>query len=33
MTGFLREETEGFIYSFQYASEAIDYFNTKLPAL
>lgn len=33
MTGFLREESEGFMYSFEYASEAIDYFNTKLPAL
>ena len=33
MTEFLRKESEGYMYSFQYASEAIDYFNAKLPAL
>lgn len=33
LTGFLREEFEGYKYSLEYAAEAIDFFNTKLPSL
>lgn len=30
LTGFLRDEFEGYVYRLEYASEAIDYFGTKL---
>ena len=30
LTGFLRDEFEGSVYRLEYASEAIDYFGTKL---
>ena len=33
LTGFLRDEFETYVYSLEYASEAIDYFNTKLPQM
>ncbi len=33
LTGFLRDELEGYRYSLEYAAEAVDYFNTKLPSL
>ena len=33
LTGFLREEFEGFAYAYGYAVEAIDYYETKLPGL
>ncbi|MBN2164342.1 MAG: trypsin-like peptidase domain-containing protein [Pontiellaceae bacterium] len=32
LTEFLREEFESYKYSFEYAGEVIDYFNTKLPS-
>ena len=31
LTEFLRDEFEGFVYAYGYATEAIDYFGTKLP--
>lgn len=30
LTGFLRDEFDGYVYRLEYASEAIDYFGTKL---
>jgi hypothetical protein len=33
LTGFLRDEFETYLYLLEYASEAIDFFNTKLPQL
>ncbi len=33
LTGFLREELEGYKYSLEYAAEVIDFFNSKLPAM
>jgi hypothetical protein len=33
LTGFLRDEFEGYVYRLQYASEAIDYIGTKLAVI
>jgi len=33
LTGFLREEFEGYVYAYQSAADAMDYFKAKLPGL
>jgi hypothetical protein len=33
MTGFLRDELESYKYSFEYAADAVDFINSKLPAM